>query len=343
MSQQDIPRIPPTGRKLLDDPRYNKGTAFSRTERLQYRLLGLLPPHVETLDEQVRRSREAYDDKRTDLGRHIFLRRQQETNEILFYRMLLDNLTEMMPIIYTPTVGQACKEYSHIYRHTDGLFISYPERDSMDEILDNAQAGDVRVIVVTDGERILGLGDQGAGGMGIPLGKLTLYTACGGVDPAHTLPILLDVGTDNQELLDDPLYVGWRHERIRGQAYFDFVDRFVSAVKRKYPNALLQWEDFARSNAHPLLERYRDRICSFNDDIQGTAAVVLGPALAAMRIRGSRLKDQRVAIMGAGSAGCGIAQQLMHAMMQQGLSEEAASGRFYLIDKPGLLVDDWRT
>src|SRR5699024_9724980 len=215
-------------------------------------------------------------------------------------------------------------------RHPNGLFISWPERDAMEEVLDNAQLDDVRVIVVTDGERILGLGDQGAGGMGIPLGKLTLYTACGGVDPGYTLPILLDVGTDNPQLLDDPMYVGWRHERIRGQAYDDFIDQFIHAVKRRFPNVLLQWEDFARSHAYALLERHRDRICSFNDDIQGTAAVVLAPVLAATRINHTELGDRPIVIVGGGSAGCGIAEQLITAMTEQGMASEQARSRFYM-------------
>ena len=257
----------------------------------------------------------------------------------MFYRLLLDHLAEMMPIIYTPTVGLACEQFSHIFRRPRGLFISYAERDEIDAILDNAASPRVEVIVVTDGERILGLGDQGAGGMGIPIGKLSLYTACGGIHPATTLPILLDVGTNNQERLRDPLYIGWRHERISGPEYDEFVDAFVQAVKRKFPRVLLQWEDFAQAHAGPLLERYRDQLCTFNDDIQGTAAVTTGTLLAAVAGAGGRLRDQRVAILGAGSAGCGVAEQLVAAMVEEGLTEAEARASFFLIDRPGLLHD----
>ncbi len=253
--------------------------------------------------------------------------------------MLLDHLAEMMPIVYTPTVGLACEQFSHIYRRPRGLFISYAERDEIDAILENAGTGRAEVIVVTDGERILGLGDQGAGGMGIPIGKLSLYTACGGIHPAVTLPILLDVGTNNDDLLRDPLYIGWRHERIDGTEYDKFVDSFVQAVKRKFPRVLLQWEDFAQPHAGPLLDRYRDQLCTFNDDIQGTAAVTAGTLLAAVAKTGGRLRDQRVAILGAGSAGCGVAEQLVATMVDEGVTEAEARANFFLIDRPGLLHD----
>jgi malate dehydrogenase (oxaloacetate-decarboxylating) len=245
----------------------------------------------------------------------------------------------MMPIVYTPTVGLACEQFSHIYRRPRGLFLAYPERDEIEEILGNAASPQVEVIVVTDGERILGLGDQGAGGMGIPIGKLSLYTACGGIHPATTLPILLDVGTNNRERLDDPLYVGWRHERIDGDEYDAFIDAFVAAVMRKFPGVLLQWEDFAQGHAGPILDRYRDRLCTFNDDIQGTAAVTTGTLLAAVAVAGGRLRDQRVAVLGAGSAGCGLAEQLVAAMVEEGLPEPEARSRFFLVDRPGLLHD----
>src|SRR5271166_5886704 len=263
----DAFEVPFGGHLLLERPLLNKGTAFTREERRAFGLLGLLPPTEETLDEQVGRSFEAYGAKPTDLERHIYLRQVQDTNETLFYRLLLDHLAQMMPIVYTPTVGLACEQFSHIYRRPRGLFIAYPERDELDEILGNAATSQVEVIVVTDGERILGLGDQGAGGMGIPIGKLSLYTACGGIHPATTLPILLDVGTNNKERLEDPLYVGWRHERIAGHEYDAFIDAFVGAVVRKFPGVLLQWEDFAQPHAGPLLEQYRDQLCTFNDDI----------------------------------------------------------------------------
>src|SRR5271165_1016234 len=327
------------GHLLLERPLLNKGTAFTRQERRMFGLLGLLPPTEETLDEQAARAFEAYSAKRTDLGRHIYLRQVQDTNETLFYRLLLDHLAEMMPIVYTPTVGLACEEFSHIFRRPRGLFLAYPERDEIDEILGNAASPQVEVIVVTDGERILGLGDQGAGGMGIPIGKLSLYTACGGIHPATTLPILLDVGTNNRERLDDPLYVGWRHERIAGGDYDAFIDAFVGAVLRKFPKVLLQWEDFAQPHAGPILDRYRDRLCTFNDDIQGTAAVTTGTLLAAVAVAGGRLRDQRVAVLGTGSAGCGIGEQLVAAMVVEDLAEQEARSRFFLIDRPELLHD----
>ena len=330
---------PLTGNALLECPLLNKGTAFSEEERDELGLLGLLPPHIDSLDQQVSRAYEAYQRKTADLEKHIYLRNLQDTNETLFYRLLLDHLTEMMPIIYTPVVGAACQQFSEIYRRPRGLFISYAERDAIDVMLDNALQQNVEVIVVTDGERILGLGDQGAGGLGIPIGKLSLYTACGAIDPSTTLPIVLDVGTNNEERLKDPLYVGWRHERIKGQAYYDFVDRFVQAVKRKWPHVLLQFEDFAQTHASPLLERYRDELCTFNDDIQGTAAVTAGTLLAAGKATGTRFCEQTVAFLGAGSAGCGIAEQLIKVMINEGLSETEARARFFMVDRPGLLHD----
>jgi malate dehydrogenase (oxaloacetate-decarboxylating) len=335
----DLLEAPFCGHLLLERPLLNKGTAFTREERRALGLLGLLPPAEETLDEQVARAHEAYEAKPTDLERHIYLRQLQDTNETLFYRLLLDHLSEMMPIVYTPTVGLACEQFSHIFRRPRGLFLAYPERADLDEILGNAASPRVEVIVVTDGERILGLGDQGAGGMGIPIGKLSLYTACGGIHPATTLPILLDVGTNNRDRLDDPLYVGWRHERISGEDYDAFIDAFVAALLRKFPDVLLQWEDFGQTHAGPILDRYRDRLCSFNDDIQGTAAVTTGALLAAVAVAGGRLRDQRVAILGAGAAGCGIAEGLVAAMSAEGLTEPEARARLFLVDRPGLLHD----
>jgi malate dehydrogenase (oxaloacetate-decarboxylating) len=331
--------VPLAGHLLLERPTFNKGTAFTADERRAFGLLGLLPPREETLAEQVTRAYKAYARKDDDLERHIYLRQLQDENTTLFYALLLDHLAEMMPIIYTPTVGRACQEFSHIYRRPRGLFLAYPDRDAIDAMLGNADLPEVSAIVVSDGERILGLGDQGAGGMGIPIGKLSLYSACGGVHPNATLPILLDVGTDNEERLNDPLYVGWRHERIRGQEYDDFVDAFVRAVRRKFPHVLLQWEDFAGSNAARLLERYRDQLCTFNDDIQGTAAVTVGTLLAASAAARSRLRDQTVAFLGAGSAGCGIAEQMVAAMVEEGLPEPDARDRFFMVDRPGLLHD----
>ncbi|MCL6284947.1 NAD-dependent malic enzyme [Ruegeria sp. 2012CJ41-6] len=329
----------PANLHYLANPLLNKGTAFSQAERDQLGLTGLLPPHIETLDEQIIRAHAAFRSQASPIEQHIYLRNLQDDNEVLFYALLIRHLPEMMPIIYTPTVGDACKQFSEIYRHPRGLIIPYPERDQIEQILDNAINTDVQAIVVTDGERILGLGDQGAGGMGIPIGKLSLYSGAGGVDPAVTLPILLDPGTNNQERLDDPMYIGWRHERISGEEYFEFVDLFVQAVKRKWPQVLLQFEDFAQQHAAPLLEKYRDQLCTFNDDIQGTAAVTAGTLLAAANVTGVPLKDSRIAFLGAGSAGAGIAEELIRLMVKQGLSEAEARDRVYMVDRHGLLTD----
>jgi malate dehydrogenase (oxaloacetate-decarboxylating) len=322
---------------LLDTPLLNKGTAFTEEERTLFGLLGLLPPHVETLEEQVVRAYEAYQRKDDDLERHIYLRALQDTNEVLFYRLLLDHIEEMTPIVYTPTVALACQQFSHIYRRPRGLFVSYPRRDSITTLLRNRPNPNVDVIVVTDGERILGIGDQGAGGLGIPIGKLSLYTLIGGIRPERTLPIVLDVGTNNQERLDDPEYLGWRHERITGQAYYDFIDRFVQAVKQEFPETCLQWEDFANKHARPILERYRDELLTFNDDIQGTAAVALGAILGAIKVTGKTLRDQQIVIFGAGSAAIGVADGLRTAMKEEGLSEHEARSRFWLLNSKGLL------
>ena len=286
--------------RVLEDPLTNKGTAFSEKERSELGLRGLLPAVVETLEQQVHRRYQAYQEQPTDVARHINLRALQDTNEMLFYRLVADHIEEMLPILYTPTVGLACQRFSEIYRRPRGLFISYPDRDRIREILRNRPRREVDVIVVTDGQRVLGLGDQGIGGMGIPIGKLALYVALGGIDPARTLPILLDVGTGNAELLDDPMYLGWRHPRIGGSGYDDFVDGFVRAVQAELPDVLLQWEDFATPNALPILERYRDQLLTFNDDIQGTAAVVLAALFAGAAATGSRLRDQTVVMLGAG-------------------------------------------
>ncbi len=324
------------GHLLIEDPLLNKGTAFSEEERSQFGLMGLLPPHIDKLEEQVERSYEAFCDFQNDIDKHIFLRQLQDENETLYYRLLLEHITEMMPIVYTPVVGLACERFSHIYRRPRGIFISYPERDQMDEILENIER-DIEVIVVTDGERILGLGDQGAGGMGIPIGKLSLYTLCGGIDPAKTLPILLDLGTNNEERLEDPRYVGWREHRIKGAEYDAFIDQFVQAVKKRFPDVLLQWEDFASVDAERILDKYRDDLCTFNDDIQGTAAVTTGTILAAIEAAGGKLTDQNIVMLGAGSAGVGICLQLKQAMLQSGLNEDEAKARFYVIDRDGLL------
>jgi len=330
----DIPR----GMDLLNRQGLNKGTAFTEDERTQFGLHGLLPPQVETLEEQVVRAYGAYQRKDDDLERHIYLRALQDTNEVLFYRLLLDHIEEMTPIVYTPTVALACEQFSHIYRRPRGVFISYPLQDSIPQLLRNRPNKDVDVIVVTDGERILGIGDQGAGGLGIPIGKLSLYTLIGGIRPERTLPIVLDVGTNNNDRLNDPEYLGWRHERISGQPYFDFVDQFVQAVKEEMPGTCLQWEDFATPHARPILNRYRDQLLTFNDDIQGTSAVALGAILAAVKVTGKSLKEQQIVMLGAGSAGIGVADGLCAEMNEQGLSEAEARSRFWVIDKDGLLL-----
>jgi len=327
------------GYDLINNPQLNKGTAFTESERDTFRLHGLLPPHVGTLDDQVKRRLGALRNLSTDFERYAFLRDLQDMNETLFYALLVRHTEEVLPLVYTPTVGEGCQRFSEIWRKPRGLFLSYPKRDRIRDILSNPHFDRVRVIVVSDGERILGLGDQGAGGMGIPIGKLALYTACAGVHPALTLPILLDVGTDNRDRLSDPLYIGWRHERLRGAEYDAFVEEFVTAVAERWPNVLLQWEDFAGSNAARLLARYRDRLCTFNDDIQGTAAVAAGTLLAAINVTGVPLAEQRVALLGAGSAGCGIATLLLRAMMEKGLSESDARRRFFAVDRNGLLVE----
>src|SRR6476619_567776 len=326
-----------SGTDLLDRPIVNKGTAFTEAERKQLGLQGLLPPHVETLDEQVVRAYEAFQKNDNDLVRHISLRALQDTNEVLFYRLIVDHIEEMTPLVYTPTVAVAIEQFSHIYRRPRGLFIPYPLRDSISQLLRNRPNKDVDVIVVTDGERILGIGDQGAGGLGISIGKLSLYTLIGGILPERTLPIVLDVGTNNQERLNDPEYLGWRHERVTGQAYYDFIDQFVQAVKAEFPNTLLQWEDFATPHARPILERYRDQLLTFNDDIQSTAAVALGVILGGVKVAGKSLKDQQIVMLGAGSASIGVADYLRAAMREEGLSEEEARSRFWIVDLNGLL------
>ncbi|MCH2183277.1 MAG: NAD-dependent malic enzyme [Mariniblastus sp.] len=340
-AHEKIQTIPESvsGQALLDLPLLNKGTAFSIEERHALGLMGLLPPHVETIEQQVERCYESFNLEPTNLDKHIFLRELQDTNETLFYRLVLDYIAEMLPIIYTPVVGEACQKFSHIYRRPRGLFISYPEREHMDEILSNCALDHVEAIVVTDGERILGLGDQGAGGMGIPVGKLSLYTAIGGIDPTTTLPIMLDVGTNNQDRLADPDYIGWRNERITGDDYDQFIESFVSAIMKAVPDVLLQFEDFASRHASPILAKYRDRLCTFNDDIQGTAAVTTGTILAAAAATGRELDDHRVVMLGAGSAGIGISNQLVATMVSTGMSEAEARSRFFVIDSHGLIHD----
>jgi malate dehydrogenase (oxaloacetate-decarboxylating) len=328
-----------SGYELLNDPLLNKGTAFTEGERDAFDLHGLLPPHVAELDYQVRRRLDAFRGLGSEMQRYIFLRGLQDTNETLFYALLTRNIEEMMPVVYTPTVGLGCQLFSSIFRKPRGLFLSLPHKDLIRRILGHPRFDRVEAIVVSDGERILGLGDQGAGGMGIPIGKLALYTACAGLHPSTTLPIILDVGTDNKEHLDDPLYIGWQYERVRGAQYDEFVEIFVAAVRERWPHVLLHWEDFAIGNANRLLARYRDQLCTFNDDIQGTAAIAVGTLLSAINVTGVPLREQRVAVLGAGSAGTGICALLLRAMIDAGLSETKARGRFYLVDREGLLVE----
>ena len=328
-----------SGFDLLLDPRLNKGTAFTEEERDNFALHGLLPPHVGTLEDQRERRKIALDHRDTPFGKYNLMRDLQDNDETLFYSFIQHNAEELLPIVYTPTVGEGCQRFSEIWRKPRGLFLSYPNKARMDQMLSDARYDQVRCIVVSDGERILGLGDQGAGGMGIPIGKMALYTALAGIPPEHCLPVLLDVGTDNHALLDDPIYIGWQHKRIRGQEYDDFVETFVRAIERRWPNILLQWEDFAGANAARLLERYRDQLCTFNDDIQGTAAITTATLLAAVNAAGPPLKEQTIALFGSGAAGVGIANLLMTAMQAAGLSEEQARKRFYVFNRYGLVIE----
>ncbi len=327
------------GPALLETPLLNKGCAFDARERAAFNLNGLLPPRYETIEEQVSRAVKQYFSFADPINKHIYLRSIQDTNETLFYRLVESHIEEMMPIIYTPTVGDACEQFSDIYRSSRGLFIAYAEREHMQDILRNATKRKVKVIVVTDGERILGLGDQGIGGMGIPIGKLSLYTACGGISPAYTLPVMLDVGTNNERLLSDPMYMGSRHKRIAPPEYAEFVDLFVKEAQRRWPGVLIQFEDFAQSNAMPILSRYRNEVCCFNDDIQGTAAVTVGCILAACKGRNARLSEQRVVIVGAGSAGCGIAEQIIRQMVREGADPAGARAQVFMVDRLGLLTE----
>src|SRR5271155_375715 len=328
------------GQARLFDVLTTKGTAFTVEERRMFGLLGLLPTTVKTLTQQVEHCWHEFATRRDDLDKHIYLRSLQDRNETLFYRVLAEHIPEMLPVLYTPTVGLACQRFSEIYRRPRGLFIAYPDRDRIGEILRNRPRREVDVIVVTDGQRILGLGDQGIGGMGIPIGKLSLYTLIGGIDPARTLPIVLDVGTDNVELLDDPQYLGWRHRRIGDDEYYAFIDEFVATVHEQLPDVLLQWEDFASAHAQPILARYRDKLLTFNDDIQGTAAVTVGALHGAAKVAGRPLSQQQVVMLGAGSAGIGVLDMIRREMMSEGLSEQDAFARIWVVDVRGLLTDD---
>ena len=330
-----------SGYDLINQPMLNKGTAFTDEERDIFGLHGLLPPHVGIIEDQIKRRLRALEGLPPGFEQYAFLRELQDVNETLFYALLARNIEKMLPLVYTPTVGEGCQRFSEIWRKPRGLFLSYPHRDRIAGILAHPRFDQVRCIVVSDGERILGLGDQGAGGMGIPIGKLSLYTALAGIPPSATLPILLDVGTDNQDRLHDPIYIGWCHQRVRGQDYDDFIESFVAAVIQRWPHVLLQWEDFAGGNAARLLERYRDRLCTFNDDIQGTAAVATATLLAAINVTGKPLKSQRIAMLGFGSAGVGIASLMVQAMEEEGLSQSQARSQVFAVDKDGLLVEGY--
>jgi malate dehydrogenase (oxaloacetate-decarboxylating) len=328
-----------TGLGLLNTPMFNKGTAFPESERDEFSLHGLLPPHVGTLDEQVERRLKVFRSLPDDFAKYTFMRDLQDVNETLFYALITRNIEETLPVVYTPAVGEGCQRFSEIWRRPRGVFLSYPNRARIETILGHPRYEGVRCIVVSDGERILGLGDQGAGGMGIPIGKLSLYTALAGIHPMKCLPVFLDVGTDNAARIADPLYIGWRHERVRGAEYDKFVDSFVRVVKKRWPHVLLQWEDFAGHNAARLLERYRDVLPSFNDDIQGTAAVAVATLLAAVNITGIPFTEQRIVVFGFGSAGLGITELLRKALVSAGLSDQEARERFYAVDKDGLLIE----
>ena len=328
----------PKGSSILHDPAFNKGTAFTMAERDALGLHGLLPPHVSTQDEQVERVMDNFNRKDSGLGKYIFMIALMERNQQLFYRVVMDYIEDMLPILYTPTVGKACLEYGHIFRRPRGMYLSAEDQGRMEEILGNWHFKNPRIIVVTDGERILGLGDLGANGMGIPIGKLTLYSACAGVPPSSTLPIMLDVGTNNQALIDDDLYLGLKMPRLRGDRYDAIVDEFVTAAERRFPQAVIQFEDFGKSNAFRLLMKYRDRVCTFNDDIQGTAAVTLSGIWSAMSLKGEDLSEQKFLFYGAGSAGVGIANLIVSALVQEGMEEDEARGRICLLDSKGLLV-----
>ena len=326
------------GSHLLDSGKHNKSTAFTLEEREALGLRGLLPYNVRGQDTHKKRALGNLRRKAYDIEKYIFLSALQDRNEKLFYRLVMDNIEEIMPLIYTPTVGQACKEFAHIYRRSQGFYITPDDKGQIREMLDNWHEPDVKVAVVTDGQRILGLGDLGSNGMGIPIGKLALYTACAGIHPQQCLPVMLDVGTNNEELLNDPLYLGYPHKRLESQAYLDLVEEFVAALMDKYPDSLLQFEDFLTPNAYKLLDIYKDKILCFNDDIQGTAAVSLAGVLASSRITGRDFSDLRIMFLGAGSAATGIGDLMVSAFMDKGLSQEEAAQRLWFVDQHGIIV-----
>jgi malate dehydrogenase (oxaloacetate-decarboxylating) len=328
------------GKQILRDPLLNKGTAFTYRERNELALHGLLPPTTSTMKKQLERTYENFQTHSSDLDKFVYLTALHDRNEVLFYRLVYEHIEEMMPIVYTPVVGEACQKFSHIFRTGRGIYITYEQMNEIEKILANSGHENPSIIVVTDGERILGLGDQGVGGMGIPIGKLALYTLCAGVSPYTTLPIMLDVGTDNEERLKDPLYLGMKHRRIKGDEYQALIDSFVAAVKKVFPNVVLQWEDFLKGNAIKQLERFRDKLCTFNDDIQGTAGVVVAGLLSALRITQQSMRDQKVLFAGAGAAAQGISKLIVAAMMEEGLSRNEAVGRILTVDRSGLVTKD---
>lgn len=326
------------GRDVLKNPRLNKGTAFTKTEREVLGLSGLLPPIISTMDQQVQRALSNIRKQVSDIDRYIYLSSLQKRNERLFYRLLVEHTQELMPLVYTPTVGQACEEFAAIFRETAGIYVTVEDKGKIEKVLGHWPEQDVRLIVATDGERILGLGDLGANGMGIPIGKLALYCACAGVDPEQCLPIMLDVGTENEKYRNDPLYLGLRRPRIRGEEYEEFIDEFVQAVKVRFPNALLQFEDFATGNAVSLLAKYRDELLCFNDDIQGTAAVAVAGLIASTRVTNKKLSEQKFLFLGAGSASTGIGALLVQALMREGVTEEQARQQLYYVNRKGLVT-----
>lgn len=326
------------GKPLLTTPQLNKGTAFTYEERRAFGLLGKLPHRVETLDEQVKRAYLQYSSYTTRLQQNIYLNNLHDKNQILFYKLISRHLSEMLPTIYTPIVGTAVKRFSHEYRQPRGLYIAHSDKNQIEEIITNRSNPNIDLIVVTDGEGVLGIGDQGIGGMDIPVAKLMVYSLCGGIDPTRTLPVFLDVGTNNQDLLNDPMYLGCRHPRINSAEYDDFIQTFVNEIHTRFPNAFLHWEDFGRGNARRILDQFQDELCTFNDDIQGTGAVTLAALLAACEVTDSKLSDQRIVVFGAGSAGTGISDQIIDAMLRSGIDLTDAYQRFWLIDKQGLLL-----
>ena len=327
------------GIQLLRSSQLNKGTAFSDTERKKFSLKGLLPPVVETIEDQMQRAYHQYSLQTDDLQKNIFLNNLYNTNETLFFRLISEYIEEMMPIIYTPTAGLAIQHYSDEFRTPRGVYISYPDQDNIDEILNNLSS-DIDLIVLTDSEQILGIGDQGANGIGISVAKIVIYTLCAGIDPKRMLPVMIDVGTNNPQLLRDPLYIGWRHSRIQGEAYDQFVNKVIKSIKQKFPDVFLQWEDFGKKKARCNLDQYQGKICTFNDDIQGTGAVAMAAILNASKLTHTKLSDHRVVIFGAGTAGCGIADRICEWMMKEGMSSEEAHSKFWLMDSQGLVTDD---